>query len=451
MSYKIVIIGGGSVLWTPRLCCDMFMEPALDGSELVLVDIDAAAARLCKSYLERCLEVLKKSWRISIADEDSALKNASSVVVSISTGGFEAMDKDYTIPEKYGVFHTVGDTTGPGGIFRTIRNAPVFLALAEKMSRLCPQAMMLHVTNPLSQITRLVNATGLVKCCGLCHEGAIAMNMLREYFGFENSKDIDCNLLGVNHFTLITDLWCRGVKTPMSELRLDKYMAFIDKRQNKQQLSGSVDDLVVKNKSEVYPNYFNFLLTELTGVYPAAGAVHIAENFPRFVNDQKLIQDFYLWRKGVLPQRPQRKAKLTKRLQDKLSSGEIPEETQSRSREMLADALVGVLTNEPRRIIATLPNQGQISNLPQDVSVETWAVASAQGITPVIAGAIPLNYLGFMSSIVAEQELTVQAALQKDLSLLKQALFASPLLHNKETVNELMEEMLEAQKQWITW
>jgi len=62
-----------------------------------------------------------------------------------------------------------------------------------------------------------------------------------------------------------------------------------------------------------------------------------------------------------------------------------------------------------------------------------------------------MNYLGFMASIVAEQELTVQAALQKDLSLLKQALFASPLLHNKETVNELMEEMLEAQKQWITW
>ena len=101
MSYKIVMIGGGSVLWTPRLCSDMFIEPALDGSELVLVDIDADAAQLCKSYLERCIEVMKKQWRITIADEDSALKDASCVVVSISTGGFEAMDKDYTIPEKF--------------------------------------------------------------------------------------------------------------------------------------------------------------------------------------------------------------------------------------------------------------------------------------------------------------------------------------------------------------
>jgi len=417
----------------------------------VLVDIDADAAKLCKSYLERCLEVLKKSWRISIADEDSALKNASSVVVSISTGGFDAMDKDYTIPEKYGVFHAVGDTTGPGGIFRTLRNAPVFLALAEKMHRLCPQAMMLHVTNPLSQITRLVNASGLVKCCGLCHEGAISINVLKDYFNLTSARDIDCNILGVNHFALITDLWCKGIKTSLSELKLSRYIEQIDKRNQKQHLSGSVDDLVVKSKNEIYPNYFNFLLAELTGVYPAAGAVHIAENFPRFINDEKLIQEFYLWRKGVLPQRPNQKAKLTQRLQKKLADNEIPDETQSRSLEMLADALVGTLTNEPRRIIATLPNRGQISNLPEDVSVETWAVASAKGITPVLSGAIPLNYLGFMSSVVAEQELTVQAALHKDRSLLKQALFASPSLHNKESIEALMNEMLEAQKQWITW
>ena len=52
MSYKIAVIGGGSVLWMPRLCCDMFLEPALDGSELVLVDIDPAAAKLVQSYLQ---------------------------------------------------------------------------------------------------------------------------------------------------------------------------------------------------------------------------------------------------------------------------------------------------------------------------------------------------------------------------------------------------------------
>ena len=127
MSWKIAVIGGGSVLWMPRLGCDMFLEDSLDGSELVLVDIDPTAAKLVQSYLEECVRVLDKKWKITIASEDDALKNADCVVVSISTGGFEAMDKDYTIPEQFGVYHAVSDTTGPGGIFRTLRNAPVFL------------------------------------------------------------------------------------------------------------------------------------------------------------------------------------------------------------------------------------------------------------------------------------------------------------------------------------
>ena len=216
MSFKIAVIGGGSVLWMPRLGCDMFMEESLDGSELVLVDIDPAAAKLIKNYLEECLRVLKKNWRISIADEDSALKDAHCVVVSISTGGFEAMDKDYSVPEKFGVYHSVSDTTGPGGIFRTLRNAPVFIALAEKMAKLCPDAWMIHVTNPLSQLTRIVNATGLVRCCGLCHEVAGQLNHLRRFLGLENSDTLDATVVGVNHFTLFTELFSNKIKDPMS-------------------------------------------------------------------------------------------------------------------------------------------------------------------------------------------------------------------------------------------
>ena len=242
MSWKIAVIGGGSVLWMPRLGCDMFMEESLDGSELVLVDIDPAAAVLVKNYLEECVRVLKKSWRISIASEDEALKNADCVVVSISTGGFEAMDKDYTTPERFGVYHAVGDTGGPGGIFRTLRNAPVFIALAEKMSKLCPDAWMIHVTNPLSQITRIVNASGLVRCCGLCHEVAGQLNHLRNFLKIDDPNDLDANVVGVNHFTLFTELFSRSVKDPMAQITLKNYMKYRADELG----SGTVDDLVVK-------------------------------------------------------------------------------------------------------------------------------------------------------------------------------------------------------------
>ena len=447
MSWKIAVIGGGSVLWMPRLGCDMFLEDSLDGSELVLVDIDPAAAKLVQSYLQECVRVLDKKWKITIASEDDALKNADCVVVSISTGGFEAMDKDYTTPEQFGVYHSVSDTTGPGGIFRTLRNAPVFLKLAEKMAKLCPNAWMVHVTNPLSQLTRIVNASGLVRCCGLCHEVAGQLHQLQGFLGITDPNDLDANVVGVNHFTIFTELYSRTVKDPMAKIKLADYMQYRAGELG----SGTVDDLVVKGGYDEFPLYLNFYLKEILGVYPAAGTVHIAENFPRFFNDNELYKKFYLYRKGVLPERPNNKQAIVERLQKTLADKEVPRETANRSREMLCDALVGLLTGETRRVIATLPNAGQIGNLPREASVETWASVSLDTITPVLSGNIPMSCYGFMASVVAEQELTIQAALTKDRSLVRQALFASPLFHEKERVDELMNAMFDAEKEWINW
>ena len=447
MSWKIAGIGGGSVLWMPRLGCDMFLEDSLDGSELVLVDIDPAAAKLVQSYLQECVRVLDKKWKITIASEDDALKNADCVVVSISTGGFEAMDKDYTTPEQFGVYHAVSDTTGPGGIFRTLRNAPVFLSLAEKMAKLCPNAWMVHVTNPLSQLTRIVNASGLVRCCGLCHEVAGQLHQLQGFLGITAPNDLDANVVGVNHFTIFTELYSRTVKDPMAKIKLADYMQYRAGELG----SGTVDDLVVKGGYDEFPLYLNFYLKEILGVYPAAGTVHIAENFPRFFNDNELYKKFYLYRKGVLPERPNNKQAIVERLQKTLADKEVPRETANRSREMLCDVLVGLLTGEKRRVIATLPNAGQIGNLPREASVETWASVSLDTITPVLSGNIPMSCYGFMASVVAEQELTIQAALTKDRSLVRQALFASPLFHEKERVDELMNAMFDAEKEWINW
>ena len=149
--------------------------------------------------------------------------------------------------------------------------------------------------------------------------------------------------------------------------------------------------------------------------------------------------------------RPNNKQAIVERLQKTLADKEVPRETANRSREMLCDSLVGLLTGEKRRIIATLPNAGQIGNLPREASVETWASVSLDTITPVLSGNIPMSCYGFMASVVAEQELTIQAALTKDRSLVRQALFASPLFHEKERVDELMNAMFDAEKEWINW
>jgi alpha-galactosidase len=140
MGCKVVIIGGGSYTWTPTLAGDLFLKKGLCGSELVLVDIDPAAAETMKKYCGLMADKAGTGWKIRVEDLETALRDATVVCISISTGGLKAMALDYDIPEKYGVYHTVGDSVGPGGISRTLRNIPVFLDIARKMERLCPDA-----------------------------------------------------------------------------------------------------------------------------------------------------------------------------------------------------------------------------------------------------------------------------------------------------------------------
>ena len=447
---KIVIIGGGSVLWTPRLGCDFLMEPALDGSELVLNDIDREAARLCAEYLRTANKQLKKHWQIRVAGLDSALKNADLVLVSISTGGFEAMAHDYNIPEKYGVYHTVGDTTGPGGISRSLRNIPVFIEIARKMNKLCPDAWMLHVTNPLTQLTRAVERSGLIRTVGMCHEYTAAIGGLRDFFGVQD-HEIDSLCVGVNHFTVLKDLRVKGIKDPEKMLTIANYIEF-EKTHHAKSCSGTVDDIVAQaadKPGHILPRYLNFAVAEKWGFFPLAGSPHVCESLPGFNISPEYLAQWSIYRKGVLPNRPNAKAERREKLIQALQNKSILPETESRSKEMVADAAVALLTGEPRRIIAACANRGQIDDLPREATVETWALASRCGIHPLASGKVPPSVKGFMEQIISEEELTVEAALTGNFDILVQALTASPLLTDKGSADKLAEDLINANKQYL--
>ena len=452
MGYKIAFIGGGSVLWASRLGADLLLEPSLRGSELVLVDIAPDAAELMVRYLGKMNERLGCAWKIRASGMEEALDSADVVTVSISTGGFEAMALDYTIPEKYGVFHSVADTVGPGGISRSLRNIPVFLGIAEKMSRLCPDAVMLHVTNPLSQLTRAVAKSGLVKCCGLCHEYIAILNFMKDFFRLGSLRDVDAVCTGVNHFTLLTGLVCKGIKDPMSELSMENYIRF-QRERTQAGHSGTVDDEVEKAvmQPQSLPYYFNFYLYELFGktAFPAAGTPHFCENFPFFNSSPEILKKLNIGRKGVLPNRPARKKERRDEILRRLETGgELPE-IAKRSNETLADAMVGLCTGEPRRIIASVPNGGQIENLPREAVVETWATAARKGILPENSGSVPPAYAGYVRQVVAEQEMTVEAAMTGDRRKVVQAMVLSPMLTDKLRAEELADELLAAHRKFL--
>ena len=103
-------------------------------------------------------------------DQRAALEGADFVIVTISTGGFDSMAVDLDVPARYGIRQSVGDTVGPGGINRSLRNIPVLVGVAEDMGKVCPDAWLLNITNPMTCLTRAVCRQTAVKAVGLCHE-----------------------------------------------------------------------------------------------------------------------------------------------------------------------------------------------------------------------------------------------------------------------------------------
>lgn len=446
MACKIAFIGGGSYGWTPTLAGDLFLRPALDGSTLSLVDIDPVAAEDMRRYCERMREAIGCGWKVVAESLDEALTGADYVCVSITTGGFTAMANDYGIPEKYGVYHTVGDTVGPGGISRTLRNVPVFLGIARRMERLCPAAPMIHVTNPLSQLTRAVSLETNVRCVGLCHNYAGTVAMLAGYFDAEE-QDIHAVSVGVNHFTWMKSLTVKG-KPVGHELSLDRYLRMMAEGRGEWKANTTDDAIQQALTQGNLEYYFNFVLHEQFGVFPVGSSNHVAENLPYYCNDRAVLQRYHIRRKGVLPRRQELRDRAVARVRAVLA-GEQPLPQFQPSNEAFATIVESLHTGKPGRAIVAMPNGGQVTNLPLGTVVETWAEINGSGIHALMSGPIPEGLTGMMQAIVDEQELSVRAALTGDRKLVARAMAVSPQLNDKAAAEALAKELLAANRRWL--
>jgi len=206
MAPRIVIIGGASLQWVPKLFLDIVNTPSLTESEIVLQDINPEPLPAMEDFV-RHVNGLKGAGITarSTTDRRNALDGADYVVVCISTGAFESMRYDLEIPERHGIKQSVGDTVGPGGIMRALRNIPVLVDIARDMEDICPDAWMFNITNPMTTLCRAVTRETSVKTVGLCHEVTGAQFTLSQILDVD-FRSFDFEVVGVNHLPLITAL-----------------------------------------------------------------------------------------------------------------------------------------------------------------------------------------------------------------------------------------------------
>lgn len=444
---------GSSTGWVPGLATDL-MEVFDEPLEIRLVDIDPEAARLCAEWGEAANKHWGRKDRfIPFSDRRKALEGADAVVITISTGSFDAMEYDLVIPEKYGIYATVGDTAGAGGWSRSIRNIPIFKGFADDIQEICPTAFIANYTNPMASLT-----AALRHCCsnpavGLCHSYFETKDVIQKIFGLEDWSPISIAVAGMNHFTWVTDFKIG---------REDGYKLLREKIGN-----GSLKDVLPEESSDEIGIFSGHeLCVELYdafGYLPYPADRHTSEfvsfalcgNPERYMMDSKKASgDMYdtvrycnIKRTSVDHRRvwlPQREQNIKEWI-----SGE--KEMPTKSRETGAEMIRAYIRNQPFTDATCAINTGQIPGLPLGACVETLGVVDGLGVRPLMVDNVPEHLLEVMRPNAIVQKWTTEGVLKGDRNLLLQALYRDPqCAHLKpHEVKQMADELIEANRKFV--
>jgi alpha-galactosidase/6-phospho-beta-glucosidase family protein len=436
---KIVIVGGGSYSWGPQFIRDFAITPELSGCSIVLHDINPESLNLVYRLGEKIIGAVGGGYDLEkTLSLDEALTDADFVILTITTGGLEAMRHDLEIPEKYGIFQSVGDTVGPGGLARGLRNIPVVLDIARKMEEICPDAWLLNYTNPMTTLCRVVTRETNIKTIGLCHELMGVQHNLSKLFKAPEGE-ISARIGGINHLIWILDLKINGYDA------LSEFSQMAD-----QILAGEI--LVDAEDTSVFADHFKVKssLFQIYGALPAAGDRHLAEFFPFFITTDAERGDLYDFTLTNIEDRYQlfeeSKGFILALLSGDLSLAPHLKETSGEAANKIIAAILGA---ESYTGPMNLPNQGQITSLPDDVIVETFATVEVAGVKPEHIGKLPHGINSVVRRHVDNQELVVEAAIHGDRKLSLTALVNDPLVTNLKTVSAMLDEMLLANQQYL--
>lgn len=427
---RIVIVGGGSRQWGPKLTADILTTPSLTDANIVLQDIDESALGLMGDYCQRINREVGASATIeTTTDRRAAVKGADFVAVTISTGGFISMAHDLEIPAAYGVRQSVGDTCGPGGINRSLRNIPVLLDIARDMEDLCPDAWLLNLTNPMTCLTRAINKETSIKAVGLCHEVVIMSWLVAIALGVP-ADALDFTITGVNHLPWITEMRVNGedgfetLRRALAE-RPDDTAWFANEHQLK------------------------LAMLDRHGALPGAGDRHVAEFFPSILTEEAEWGKAWGIHLTSIADRERDEAAYRTELQT-IIDGDKPVPAWQ-SGEMVAPIIDSLTTGAHRELPLNLPNRGQAPYLPDDVVVETMCVVDADGIRGRDAIVPPAPCAEWTRRHVAVQELTVDAAVTGDADLVRAAIALDPLggRVDARAIEAMTTELLAATAEWL--
>ena len=412
------MIGAGSVVFCKTLMSDILATPALADSEFALMSPTESKLRRMEAFANRMIADNKlpaKAW--ATTSREDAIRDADFVVVMIQVGGFHAYGVDYEIPLKYGVDQCIGDTLGPGGVFRGQRHIPVLVDIAKDMERLAkPGAVMLQYANPMAANCLALGRVSNVPFVGLCHGVQTTLDLVAGYCNVPKAE-IDFTCGGINHMDWFLTLSHKG---------RDLYPELRDMFERPEYYKNE------KVRGEVF-RQFGYFMTESTG--------HLSEYVPWFRHRKDALAlycdepafggesgAYYKWGKAMAE-----KYEKVDPLQFETTA------IDGRSVEYCSYILEGIVTGNPFKFMGNVRNDGYISNLPQGCCVEVPTIADANGLHPQAIGNLPPQCAALCQTNINVQSLCADAALSGDPEHLVHALALDPLTAAVCTLREIRE------------
>lgn len=442
MNTKIAVIGGGSYTWAFGFSRQFVMSEHLRGATLTLTDINASALELVSAAAQRFNAAHDSPLRIeTTANLEVALNGADYVIVSISTGGFDAMRHDLAIPERYGILHTVGDTVGPGGWLRAVRNIPVFYDLSERMSRLCPQAWMLNVTNPLTPLTRVPQRDFGIKAVGLCSGVEHSVRALARLAGAAPDSRMDYTVTGIDHGSWYTRLFADGMDV-LSRLREFGYCRSDDRLPS--QLS--TDDPLAESAGL----RAGFAIWRELGYLPSIADRHTTENWPWFLAGQTGELPFGITR-TTIEERIVWQADKRESLERYAAGDDDALGQQGHGDDPVVTVVEALSGSRSFLYGSNYANVGQIPGLPEGAVVETRCLFDAAGVHPVCSPMPDLLKILVLPHVL-RQEAIIDIALRGSRDELVALVLTDPLCSHLRVgeCRAMVEEMLAATRSWIS-
>jgi alpha-galactosidase len=437
---KIVVIGGGSNMWGPIFMHEIFSHPDLNGSYLVLEDTNQDRLDLIFTLGKKMLSGRGLDIRLEKTTSlKQALQGADIVILTITTGGLEAMRADLEIPARYGIHQSVGDTVGPGGLSRSLRNIPVVTEIGNNVVEICPDALFLNYTNPMSTLTRALSKVG-VNVVGLCHEWNGVRKKLASLFEVAPNQ-IQARVAGINHLIWVTKLWIDGGDIWPELTALTEKIIKGDVSIDENDVSVFADRFLLKAR-----------LFQVYNALPVAGDRHIAEFFSQYLREETNWGQLYGIRLTSIDDRLGL-AVFANSMIDSVLKGDTALEPvlEQLPSEAVAEIIAAKTASKPYVGIMNLPNIGQISNLPDKVVVETMGTIDRTGAHAHAYGALPPGIQAVLETHVRNQEMTVEGALNGDRDLILQVLLNDPLSSylTLDQAEKMLDELLFANQEYL--